>query len=167
MAKLTMGQAAREAGLSKTTIWRAVKSGKISATRNDDGDFEIDPAELFRVFPQKQSPEPVIMASRSFPLSESPQAESLSIETEGLKKLVELHQATIKRQDETISDLRTRLDDSERERRETTNALRGLLTHTTEQKSGSGLLWAVVGVLVLTVVVVMIYLIKSNIVTFN
>lgn len=45
-----MGQAAKEAGVSKATIHRAIKSGKLSASRLDDGSYEIDPAELFRVY---------------------------------------------------------------------------------------------------------------------
>ena len=49
---LTLGQAAKEAGVSKTTISRAVKSGRISASRNDKGEYNIDPAELFRVYPR-------------------------------------------------------------------------------------------------------------------
>jgi hypothetical protein len=49
----TVGQAARATGKSKSTISAAVKSGKISATRNEDGSWSIDPAELHRVFPAK------------------------------------------------------------------------------------------------------------------
>lgn len=48
----TMGQAAKEVGTSKTSIHRAIKSGKLSASRNDDGTFAIDPAELFRAYPR-------------------------------------------------------------------------------------------------------------------
>lgn len=49
---LTMGQAAKEAGTSKATISRAIASGRLSATRNDKGGWDIQPAELFRVFPR-------------------------------------------------------------------------------------------------------------------
>jgi excisionase family DNA binding protein len=47
----TLGMAARATGLSKSTIYRAIKSGRISANRADTGDYAIDPAELHRVFP--------------------------------------------------------------------------------------------------------------------
>lgn len=47
---LTLGEAARQAKVSKTTIHRSIKSGRLSAQRNDDGTYSIDPAELFRVF---------------------------------------------------------------------------------------------------------------------
>lgn len=49
--KLSASQAAQEVGKSVPTITRAIKSGKISAIKTETGGFEIDPAELFRVFP--------------------------------------------------------------------------------------------------------------------
>lgn len=53
----TLGTAARAAGVSKSTIHRAIKRGTISARSKDAGGYEIDPAELHRVFP------PVSMSS--------------------------------------------------------------------------------------------------------
>lgn len=47
---LTLGQAARLAGTSKTTLTRAIRAGRLSATRRDDGSYEIAPAELCRVY---------------------------------------------------------------------------------------------------------------------
>ena len=47
----TLGQAAKACGKSKSTLSKAVKAGKISVTKNDDGSFSIEPVELFRVFP--------------------------------------------------------------------------------------------------------------------
>lgn len=55
MARLSLSQAAKAAGRSKSTIGRAIKSGKLSASRNDDDTFSIDPSELFRVFPRTSS----------------------------------------------------------------------------------------------------------------
>jgi len=49
----SMLEAAKEAGTSKASIWRAIKSGRLSATRQDDGTYSIDPAELFRVYPKR------------------------------------------------------------------------------------------------------------------
>jgi hypothetical protein len=48
---LSLGQAARLTGLGKTTITRSIKAGKLSAGRNDDGSYSIDPSELARVYP--------------------------------------------------------------------------------------------------------------------
>jgi hypothetical protein len=51
MTMLTLGQAARLTCLGKTTLARAVKAGRLSATRTDLGSYQIDPAELHRVYP--------------------------------------------------------------------------------------------------------------------
>lgn len=48
---LSLGEAARSAGVSKSTIHRNIKRGTLSAVRTEDGSYEIDPAELHRVFP--------------------------------------------------------------------------------------------------------------------
>lgn len=58
MAGLSLSQAAKASGRSKSTIGRAIKSGRLSATRNDDETFSIDPAELFRAFPKAGPAEP-------------------------------------------------------------------------------------------------------------
>jgi excisionase family DNA binding protein len=55
MAGLSLREAAQQAGTSKSTILRAIQSGRLSATRTDDGGYSIDPAELFRVYPAKGS----------------------------------------------------------------------------------------------------------------
>ncbi len=47
---LTLGQAARLTGTSKTTLTRSIKAGRLSATRRDDGSYAINPAELSRVY---------------------------------------------------------------------------------------------------------------------
>jgi hypothetical protein len=47
----TLGTAAKACGVSKSTIHRAIRSGRISARSRDDNGYEIDPAELHRVFP--------------------------------------------------------------------------------------------------------------------
>ena len=51
MPKLSLRQAATAADLSKSTILRAVQSGRLSADRTQTGGYAIDPAELFRVYP--------------------------------------------------------------------------------------------------------------------
>lgn len=55
MATLTMGQAAKETGVSKATLSKALKSGRLSYVAKSTAGYEIDPAELFRVFPPKPS----------------------------------------------------------------------------------------------------------------
>jgi hypothetical protein len=48
---LSLSEAATAAGIAKSTIWRAVKAGRVSATRTPMGTYQVHPAELFRVFP--------------------------------------------------------------------------------------------------------------------
>ena len=47
----TLGEAAKACKMSKATLSKAVKSGKISATKNADGSFSIEAVELHRVYP--------------------------------------------------------------------------------------------------------------------
>ena len=52
----TLGEAAIACGKSKSTLSKAIKSGKISAFKNDHGAFEIEPSELFRLYPPTPPP---------------------------------------------------------------------------------------------------------------
>jgi len=46
----TPKQAARKVGKSKATIHRDITKGKLSASRDEQGNWHIDPSELFRVY---------------------------------------------------------------------------------------------------------------------
>lgn len=46
----TLGEAAKATGMSKASISRAIKLGTISAERQENGSYKIDPAELHRVY---------------------------------------------------------------------------------------------------------------------
>lgn len=47
----TLGQAAKAVGMSKTSILRSIKAGRISAGRDEFGQWAIEPCELHRVYP--------------------------------------------------------------------------------------------------------------------
>jgi hypothetical protein len=47
----TLGKAAEAVGRGKPAILKAIRSGRISAKKNDQGEWDIDPAELHRVYP--------------------------------------------------------------------------------------------------------------------
>ena len=49
--KHTAGTAAKAVGKTKSTITKAIASGKLSAIKNDNGAWEIDASELNRVYP--------------------------------------------------------------------------------------------------------------------
>jgi len=48
---ISLSEAADAVGVSRSTMLRAIKKGKISAVRNETGGFEIDLSELCRVWP--------------------------------------------------------------------------------------------------------------------
>jgi hypothetical protein len=48
---LTLGTAAKAVGKNKMAILRAIKNGRLSYVNKTKAGYEIDPAELFRVFP--------------------------------------------------------------------------------------------------------------------
>lgn len=102
--KLTLGEAAKETTVSKGTLSKAIKTGKISAHRNEDGSFAIDPAELFRVFPkQVETPQAEQSETPVKPHGNTTEATRLQVELE-----VAQREATILR--DTIADLRTDRD---------------------------------------------------------
>ena len=49
--KLSASQAAKAVGKSIPTVTRAIKSGKLSATKLESGGYEVEASELFRVWP--------------------------------------------------------------------------------------------------------------------
>lgn len=49
---LTLKQAADETGLSKPAILKAIQKGKISANKDHNGHWLIEPVELFRIYPK-------------------------------------------------------------------------------------------------------------------
>lgn len=51
MNKFSALEAAEAVGVSKSAIRRKIQSGKLSASRNDNNEYEIDPAELSRAYP--------------------------------------------------------------------------------------------------------------------
>ena len=50
MPTFTLGTAAQATGTAKSTILRAIKAGRLSAARTEDGSWSIDPVELNRCF---------------------------------------------------------------------------------------------------------------------
>lgn len=137
----TLGQAAKTTGLSKTALSRAIKNGRLSATRNEQGEYQIDPAELFRVYPGavNKVDEPVTPALTG-------QDDAL------LREQLVWMKELLSQVKEERDDLRRRLDQSENSREMAATELRRmtlLLTHESKaQPSTPGmtrwLLWAAV-----------------------
>jgi uncharacterized coiled-coil protein SlyX len=104
----TLGTAAKATGRNKTTILRAIKDGKITALRDvASGAWRIEPVELHRVYPAIAEATPDATAGNSDAMAEL--------------------RARLADKDGVIEDLRDRLTESERERRQTAERLHALL----------------------------------------
>jgi len=107
----TLGQAAKATGLSKSWLSKAISSGKISAQKQENGSFQIDPAELHRVFP------PVAMATAESVDDERIETQKTVNDNSTLKRELEVMHEERQREREqlqtTIADLRSRLDITE------------------------------------------------------
>lgn len=109
--QLTLQQAANATGKAKSTIQRAIKSGKLSALRNEDGSYSIDTSELNRVYALRETGSATVaMKHRA--------TEKRNSETEILRAKIELLQMQNEMLKETTQDLRKRLDNSDAERRQ-------------------------------------------------
>ena len=105
----TLNGAAKATGKGKSTLHRAIKSGKLSARRTEEGSYLIDAAELARVFPvEPPGPSPWDNAGRNDTPQEQP-GTAVAV----LHVRVEMLEAQLVRERDTIEDLRKRLDRSE------------------------------------------------------
>ena len=48
---LSPADAGKHVGLTKQSVMKAIRSGRLSATRDAKGEWQIEPVELFRVWP--------------------------------------------------------------------------------------------------------------------
>lgn len=114
----TVGAAAKASGFSKATISRAIKSGQISAKRQDDQSYAIDPSELQRWIDSNSHRNTSVkrIATPQETPETPPEEGALQAEIAGLRQLADERQRT-------IDDLRTRLDQEGEERRKLTAML--------------------------------------------
>jgi excisionase family DNA binding protein len=106
----SLGEAAKELGVSKPTVQRAIKGGRLSATRRDDGSYDIDPAELRRAFP-------AVTRNDHVPTDlKRDETRVLQAEVDGLREQLALLK-------DERDDLRRRLDAEAEERRRLTALL--------------------------------------------
>jgi len=113
---LTLAEAAKETGLTRSAIFKAIKNGKLSAKKDEQGHFQIDPAELFRVYkPVNKEP------------STSGQQETTTetVETSEFRARLDMMSQLLRQVEGERDDLRRRLDEEAAERRKLT----ALLTH--------------------------------------
>lgn len=110
----SLGEAARVTGRSKSTLSKAIKNGRLSVRSAEGGQFQIDAAELFRVFPANSGSN--VEIERSATPKETP-------ETALLRAKLEAADARLQDARDQIDDLRRRLDAEAEERRRLTALL--------------------------------------------
>lgn len=121
----TLTQAAKAIGRNKTTVLRAIKSGKISAIRDEaSGSWLIEPAELHRVY----APASTAAAPSRIRRKATSRNGDAAGELRELLLRLETAEARIADKDAAIDDLRRRLDQSEEDRRQAQAQVAALLT---------------------------------------
>ena len=100
----TLGEAAKVTGMSKAAISRAIKNHTISAEKQNNGSYKIDPAELHRVYPaiSAQQAEQQVK-SRSTSASD---ATEVNTENRELRAKLEAATQRLSDKDAVIDDLR-------------------------------------------------------------
>jgi hypothetical protein len=133
---LSLQQAATATGKQKSTISRAIKSGRVSATITESGTYQIDPAELFRVFPPKPVPDDCTPSmQQKVPGQNGGATDETASENMALRVRVDLLGKLVGQIEEERDHLRRQLDDEKAERREAQAKLTALLTHQPTKQS--------------------------------
>lgn len=119
----TAGQAAQATGKNIATITRAIKSGKISAQKDESGAWRIDASELHRMFPlDTQDLRKQKMQSDARPVQEQSKSQTavLELELAALRERVAAQSELLEERAGQITDLK---EDRDRWRHQATNLL--------------------------------------------
>jgi hypothetical protein len=93
---LTLGQAAKATGRSKSTIFKAINNGTLSFIEKTSAGYKLDPEEVFMVFPANDLDSSQGERSRTFSLSTGKH----SSENEYLRRENELLRTQLERERE-------------------------------------------------------------------
>lgn len=102
MTFFSLSQAAKELGIGKGTISKAISSGRLSYTEKTSAGYKIEASELYRVFPK-----PV----RNSSIEQVETTQKYNNETSLLREMLE-------REREIVKELQERINNSERAREE-------------------------------------------------
>lgn len=114
MAKLTVREAVKVYRVSRPTLTKALKSGKLSGVRDGQGHWKIDPSELSRVYEPRiatvspEPGEPLAMKEAQDP------ALAPQIEIERLKSAVQLAEARADSAERLADELSRHVEDLRR-----------------------------------------------------
>lgn len=116
--QLTVSDAALQVGVTRQTIFKAIKSGKLSATQNNRGHMQINIVELLRVYGELQSPEQVAKnkVHREQQSPALPASAGLQLELERMKLLIERKDFELEQMREKVADLKIREQQATEER---------------------------------------------------
>jgi excisionase family DNA binding protein len=119
---LTLGEAAKQSGLAKATLSRAIRDGKLSATRSaETASFKIDPAELHRYVEAMQvvrnRAETAVEkhAATTSANSEKPAGTPLETRLQEVRERAEL-EARARLAEERLADMKTQMEELRRQR---------------------------------------------------
>lgn len=116
--QLTVSDAALQVGVTRQTIFKAIKSGKLSATQNNRGHMQINVVELLRVYGELQSPDQVaqnkVHKAQQSPVL--PASAGLQLELERMKLLIERKDFELEQMRERVAELKTREQQANEER---------------------------------------------------
>lgn len=119
MKTLTLGQAAKECGRAKATLSKALKSGKLSYIAKTSAGYEIDPAELYRVFPkQSETPENANNTNNRKPPNKAEHLTNLAIRL----GIAENQEQALKREIEMLREMIAQSEKKAEEYREMANS---------------------------------------------
>lgn len=141
MPFLNLNEAAKICHKSKSTVLKSIRTGRLSAIRNDKNEWQIDPVELFRVYPYKIENEKSEQenSKKSEQENRNRTDKKPQSNNENLKEILEIERAERKVEqferererkqlEETIAKLWQRLDAEAEERQKLTK----LITHQRE-----------------------------------
>ena len=153
MTVFSISAAARATGVDRTTIYRAIKSGRLSATTTATGERGIDLAELLRVFgplPQAQQGEDVALPHSATP-EHTADATLIKVLQEQLQQANEREQQAREREVRLLALLETAQQVLQAEQQARRELETKLLPAPRPAQTGKVRVWALVGLLAVVV----------------
>jgi len=104
MQPFTLNQAAKACNKSKSTLLAAISGGRLSAKRDDKNQWQIDPAELFRVY-ESRTPE-LVTEHQTDHQNRTPENHPNTDLIDALKAQIEQLTSQVKREQENADNWR-------------------------------------------------------------
>lgn len=121
--QLTVSDAAAHVGVTRQTIFKQIKSGKLSATKSRLGHLQVNVVELMRVYGELQSPQQVAQNRLN-----KAQHETTATATVALQLDLERAKLQLEKRDFELEQLRRQMDEMREREREHRNEKHQLLT---------------------------------------